>query len=121
MPINPRINLDDSPWKDDDTAWFEQNPGRSHRMRMPFACESDKEVAETRCGYGLIMLVRQVEPDCRVRARPYLRADLLPLPDDEATAHGLFEVAVRHEGMPADREALDALIAKYTIDGERGQ
>ena len=42
-------------------------------------------------------------------------------PDDEALAHALFEVAVKHEAAPPDGEALDALIAKYTVPKEPGQ
>ena len=59
------------------------------------------------------MLVRQVEPGSRMRAGFYLNADWLPVPDDEAFAHTLFEVAVRREAVPPDRQALCTLIEKY--------
>jgi hypothetical protein len=44
----------------------------------------------------------------------FLSIDLLPLPDDEAVAHALFEIAARREAIPPDDEALEALIKKYT-------
>src|SRR5262249_26477192 len=37
------VSVLNSPWKDDDRAWFEQNPKRSHRARLPFPGEADKE------------------------------------------------------------------------------
>jgi hypothetical protein len=110
----PNANLLDHPWKDDDRQWFQQNQERSHRARMPFPGQVDKEVAETPAGHALIMLVRQVEPGSRRRAVVFLDANFLPLPDDEAVAHALFEVAVGREAVPADRQALCNLIQKYT-------
>jgi hypothetical protein len=46
------INLLDSPWKDDDCSWFEQNRSRSHRARSPFPGECDEEVAKTPAGHS---------------------------------------------------------------------
>ena len=37
------------------------------------------------------------------------------MPDDEAAAHALFEMAVRREPVPPDRQALIALIEKYSV------
>jgi hypothetical protein len=37
------VSLGDQPWKKDDADWFEQNPKRSHRARLPFPSEADKE------------------------------------------------------------------------------
>jgi hypothetical protein len=108
------VNVLDHPWTDDDRNWFAQNQERSHRARMPFPGEADKEAAGTPAGHALIVLLRQVEPGSRIRAGFYLNADLMPLPDDEATAHGLFEMAVGREAVPSDRQALCALIEKYT-------
>ena len=51
----------------------------------------------------------------RLRAVVCLNADLLPLPDEEAVAHALLRVAGRREPVPPDRQALCALINKYTV------
>jgi hypothetical protein len=95
-----QVNLSDSPWKDDDRIWFEQNPTRTHRMRMPFPGEYDAEARDAPPGHVLLVLVRQVEPGSRIRPGVYLDNDLLPVPDDEAVA-----CAVRGgdgAGMPPD-------------------
>jgi hypothetical protein len=115
----PGVNLLDSPWKDDDRDWFEQNQERSHRLRMPFPGELDGLAAKTPAGHALILLVRQVEPGRRIRAAVSLSANLLPLPDDEAIAHALFEVAIRRGAVPPDRQALIALIEKYKTEGQQ--
>jgi hypothetical protein len=115
------ISVLDTPWKDGDRSWFEQNRQRSHRIRMPFPGEADKEAAKAPPGHALIVLLRQVEPGKRIKGGFCLNADLLPVPDDEAVAHALFEVAARHETVPRNGEALNILIAKYTVDRERGQ
>jgi hypothetical protein len=107
------VNLLDRPWKSDDRAWFERNPSRAHRVRMPFPGEADKEAAETPAGHALILLLRQVEPGTRIKVGFHLNAELLPVPDDEAIAHALFEVAVGHEPVPRDQQARFALIEKY--------
>jgi hypothetical protein len=112
-----QVNPPDGPWKEDDRLWFEQNPARSHRLRPPFACESDQEAP---AGCTLLVAVRQVEPGCRLRPVVCLNTDLLPLPDDEAAAHALFEAVSGHEAMPHDHEGLNALIQKYAVGG-RGQ
>ena len=116
-----KVSVLNSPWKDEDRAWFEQNPKRSHRARMPLPGEADKETAMAPAGHVLIMLLRQVEPGTRLKAGFYLNAELLPVPDDEATAHALFEVAVRHEAVPPSRQALSALIRKYAVTQEPGR
>jgi hypothetical protein len=46
--------------------------------------------------------------------------DLLPLLDDEAVAHALIEVAMGHETVPRDRQALCALINKYRVHRTQG-
>jgi hypothetical protein len=86
-------------------------------MRLPFPGEVDKEVAKTPVGHVLIVLVRQVEPGSRIRAA--VRCNVLPLLDDEAAAHALFEVATRREAVPPDRQALCALIEKYSVHGSQ--
>ena len=49
-PQAPRVlmSLFDSPWKDNDKAWFEENPDRSHRLRPLFPGEIDFELAARR-------------------------------------------------------------------------
>jgi hypothetical protein len=108
----PNVTVRDYPWKSDDRDWFERNQGRSHRARKPFPGELDEEVA-------MIMLVRQVEPGRRIRAAVSCRADWMPLPDDEAAAHALFEVAMQREAVPPDRQALCALTKKYSVRGSQ--
>jgi hypothetical protein len=103
----------DHPWKTDDRLWFEGNPKRSHRVRMPFTGEFDELGANAPAGHALIILVRQVKPGTRARHGFYLNADLIPVPNDEAIAHVLFDVATRREPMPRNGWALNALIAKY--------
>jgi hypothetical protein len=109
-----RINPFPSAWKDDDRNWFDGNPARTHRVRMPFPGEADDVAATTPAGHALIMLVRQVEPGSRIKATLYLNANLLPAPDNEAVAHALFEIAVGHEPMPRVGPALEALVEKYS-------
>jgi hypothetical protein len=106
----PGVNVLDSPWKDEDRGWFERNQKRSHRLRMPLPGEGDEEAAKTPAEHALILLVRQVEPGKRIRAAVSISANLLPVPDDEAAAHALFEVAMQREAVPSDRQALRALI-----------
>jgi len=116
-----QANPPDGPWKDDDRSWFERNPKRSHRVRMPFPGEIDNVVVGTPVGRVLIMLVRQIEPGRRLRGAIAINADWLPLSDDEAVAHALFEVAVKREAAPPDSEALDALVQKYAMPGKPNQ
>jgi len=110
------VNTTDSPWKDADREWFEQNPTRAHRVRSPFHGEADKEAANTPVGHALVMLVRQLQPGRRLRAAVFLDANLLPLPNDEAVVHALFEAAIGREALPPDRQALSTLIKKYTME-----
>ena len=112
------VVLLDHPWKDDDRAWFQRNPTRSHRARMPFPGEVNEMVAAIQSGHALIMLVRQVKPGVRMRGACELNADLLPLPDDETVLHALFDFTTQHGG--GSREALDVLIEKYKMQ-ELGQ
>jgi hypothetical protein len=113
VPVAPKLNLLDQPWKANDRDWFERNPKRSHRVRIPFPGELVEEAAKVPTGKARLMLVRQLEPGSRLRPNLCLDADLLPLPDDEAVAHALFEVAIGREAMPVDRQAFCVLIEKY--------
>jgi hypothetical protein len=109
----PKVNPHDGPWKEDDRDWFAQNPKRSHRARLPFPGEANKEAAGSPAGHTMIMLVRQVEPGSRLKTNFYLTADALPVPDDEATIHALFEIAAQREPLPPNLQAFFALIEKY--------
>jgi hypothetical protein len=111
----------DYPWKSDDKLWFEQHPKRSHRMRSPFPGEVDELAAQAPPGHVPIIAVRQIEKGFRLRPGLYLSIDLLPVPDDEATAHALFEAAVGREAVPKDDNALRALAEKYTAHKESSQ
>src|SRR5262249_4623947 len=63
--------------------------------------------------------LREAMADARKTDRiVYLNADVLRVPDDEAVAHALFEVAMRREAVPRHGEALCALINKYTARRE---
>jgi hypothetical protein len=116
-----KVNFSTTPWIVDDDDWFVKNPSRSHRVRMPFPGECDEAVAKAPPGTALIILVRQVKPGTRVRAGNVLGTNFLPVPDDEATIHALFEVAMQREPVPPDDEALRTLIEKYTVHREPGQ
>ena len=110
-PLN--VSVLDTPWKDNDRSWFEQNRERSHRARMPFPGELDGDAAKPPAGHVPIMLVRQVEPGSRIKARLFLDVVSLPVPDDEATIHALFEIAAQREPLPPNLQAFFALIEKY--------
>ena len=114
-----KVNFSATPWIVDDDNWFAQNPSRSHRVRMPFPGECDEAVAKAPAGTALIILVRQVKPGTRVRAGNVFGTNFLPVPDDEATIHALFEVAMGREPVPPDDEALRALIEKYKMESRQ--
>ena len=116
VPFTPRIALLDHPWKDDDREWFKRNPNRSHRARKPFPGEADMQGLAAPAGHELLLLLRQTEPGSRMKVGFYFNVGVLPLPDDEATIHALFEVVAGREPMPTDGTALDALIMKYTLE-----
>ena len=121
FPRVPDVYLLDYPWTDSDRTWFARNPARAHRARMPLPGEVDDETTAAPVGQALVMLVQHVEPGCLVRTGLYLDASLLPVPDDEATIHALFEMAMRREPLAPDRRALIALIEKYSAAREPGQ
>jgi hypothetical protein len=114
-----RLNRAATPWIIDDDNWFERNPSRSHRARMPLPGECDEKIATAPAGTALVILVRQVEPGTRIRAGNFLGTNFLPVPDDEATVHMWFEVAMQREPVPPDDEALRALIEKYKMESRQ--
>ena len=108
-----RISVLDSAWKTDDRLWFEQHPERSHRARLAFSGEADEVVVKVPPGHVLLMLVRQAEPGKRVRTGFFLNTDLWPVPDDDAIAHALFDVATRLQAVPQGSAERAALVEKY--------
>jgi hypothetical protein len=117
QPRHGSIHVLDRPWKKDDRDWFERHAERSHRARLPFAGEVEQSAAPQ--GHQLLMLVRQVEPGKRIRAGLFISSQLPPVPDVEAIAHALFDVATEREPIPRDGKAMLALIRKYTIQDPR--
>jgi hypothetical protein len=115
------VTLQDYPWKDDDRIWFERNPTRTHRVRVAFPGEADAAAAQAPADHVLVIPVRQLEPGFRIRGGFFLRADLLPVPDDEAIAHALFDIAEGRELVPANDEMLAALLGKYQAHTDGGQ
>jgi hypothetical protein len=110
-----RVNFTATAWITNDDDWFAQNPSRSHRARAPLSGECDEKIAMAPPGTALIILVRQIKPGTRLRVGQIFGANFLPVPDDEATIHALFEVAMKREPVPPDDEALRALIEKYKM------
>jgi hypothetical protein len=55
------------PWTRDDREWFEKNPSRSHRMRLPFPDEFNQMKAKIPAGCAMIVLVRQITPGDRMK------------------------------------------------------
>jgi hypothetical protein len=111
-----QISTEDRPWKADDRVWFEQNPSRSHRARAPFPNEfdgCDERLTKVPPGRALTVLLRQVEPGTRIKTVLEFNAAWLPVPNDEAVIHALFEIAAGREPVPTDDVELQTLIEKY--------
>jgi hypothetical protein len=92
----PRFHTADSPWKADDAAWFEANPGRSHRLRPMLEGEAAAlfgagSIPELPPAHEHAVIVRQVEPRKRIRIT-FGRNLEVPIPDVEAVIHALFDV-----------------------------
>jgi hypothetical protein len=102
-------------WKIDDRTWFEKNPTRSHRARMPFGSDHYTYVSMDRPECAPLVLVRQTSPGTWLRLGFDLSASMVPPPDDEALIHAMFEVASGREPPPASMQAMMALRNKYAI------
>jgi hypothetical protein len=111
----------DSLWRIDDRTWFEKNPTRSRRARMPFDGEDFLFVTEALPGCSSLVLVRQIKPGARQRLGFDLTTALLPLPDDEALIHAMFEIASKREPAPTTMPALNALREKYAVPAFDGR
>ena len=122
LPAPGQVTLRDTAWKADDRTWFAAHPDRSHRARLPFPGEFDvKDVAaEVRAGHVLILLVRQVAPGQRIKLGFNIKAALWPVPDIEAAAHALFDIASGKQPVPANAAAFCALVEQY-FGSERTQ
>lgn len=110
------FNLLDSAWKDDDRAWFEQNPTRTHRIRPLYPDEDDGRVPPL-VGHDALVLVRQIEPGLRAKRSFYFKQQMmLPVPDgeggEEALAHALFDMVDNGE-LLTNTKRLFALIDRY--------
>jgi hypothetical protein len=114
-----KVNFSTTPWIADDDDWFAKNPSRSHRARTPLPGEADKETAEAPPGTALVILVRQIKLGTRLRVGHILGTNFLPVPDDEATIHALFEMAMGRETVPHDDESLRVLIEKYKMESRQ--
>jgi hypothetical protein len=118
QPPHPLISVLDHPWKKDDREWFEQHPGRSHRARFPFDGEVGPEELVAPEGHRLLVLLRQVEPGKRIKTGFFISNELLPVPDAEAVAHALFDIATRRVPVPRNGEEMCTLIEKYQTPRE---
>lgn len=108
------VSMLDHPWKEDDRVWFERHPDRAHRARLPYPGEDEVcgGVSEpTPEGHQMIVLLRQIKPGVRLKNGFYLNAEMLPVPEDEAFAHALFDLVER--GGAFNGDDLGALIEKY--------
>lgn len=108
--------LDDLPWKRDDADWFEKNPTRAHRIRLEFPGEFNGQISAPPAGFVSIVVVRQLSPGFRLRS-PLAHPKHFPIPEDEATAHALFDMDAQGKLGPNCGAELDALIEKYRLEG----
>jgi len=118
QPPHPLISVLDHPWKKDDREWFEQHPERSHRARFPFDGEVGPEELVAPGGHRLLVLLRQVEPGKRIKSGFFISDELLQVPDVEAVAHALFDIATRRVPVPRNGKEMCALIEKYQASRE---
>jgi hypothetical protein len=89
-------------------------PERSHRARLPFAGEIEPERSgPAPDGHQLLLLIRQVEPGRRIKVGFFIPSQILPVPDSEAIAHALFDIATARVPIPRNGAAMCALIEKY--------
>jgi hypothetical protein len=106
-------NVLDAPWKDNDRRWFEAHPQRAHRLRPPLPGEIDgtplADLAKNHAGAAVVMTIRQVRPGERMRGGLCVDVGMLPMPDNEAFAHALFDLAAS----PGTVEEFRALVEKY--------
>lgn len=97
------------PHKRDDRLWFEQNPTRSHRVRPAFPGEGVNE-----CW----VIVRQIKPGTRQRV--IFTRESSP-PDDERTAHILFDMIVEARAAGRTGISADLIYARLAAMPEGGR
>src|SRR5216684_2156650 len=117
-----RLNTEDSAWKDDDARWFKANGARSHRLRAVFPSELEGMPHANNplpAGHEYQMLVRQVEPGVRVRL-PFCRNVGVPIPDNEALIHAIFDVVAASEGGVVGSALVAELAMRYASTGDAG-
>lgn len=104
-----------SPWSTDDRQWFARNPTRAHRLRPPLPQEAEQhELLPTiKEGYGLRVIIRQVEPGARIRQFFYLNADLPDPSGCEFLCHALFDAVISGEELPPPRQIAERATVLY--------
>jgi hypothetical protein len=107
------LNAQEAPWKADDAAWFAAHPDRTQRARPAAAGEWPQYVSTT--------IVRQIAPGSRIKTGFSIPDDDLPVPDEEAMLHGLFDLAVQRarerSDAPLGREEVTAARERYLTGG----
>jgi hypothetical protein len=113
-----RLNVIDDNGTHPDDAWFEQHPDRAHRTRLPLLGEPDDPPEYLPRGVVRVAVIRQIMPRARLRRCITLpRTWWIELPDLEAVAHFLFEVACQREPPPLDFEMLLRMAQRYVPKG----
>ena len=115
-----RWSFKDTPWKSADAAWFKANPTRAHRLRARFAGEFDQDdqTLLPEAGYEPIVIVRQVEPGCRIR-RVFNVNTEIAIPDIEEVLHAIFDQLT--SGGDLSVAAVAELAIKYCSAAESSQ
>lgn len=114
---NTTLDLSDNQWKEDDAGWFQDNPGRSHRLRSMFPGEGSSfpdgfSSSSAPPDHEVEILVRQVEVGKRIRT-PFFRNSKIDIPDLEPIIHALFDIAASEHngrGMVSASEVADLAI-----------
>lgn len=88
-----------TPWKQDDAAWFKKHNKRSHRLRPMIEGEVatlPKEITSATIpeNHSLEILVRQIEPGARIRA-VFCRNKEIKIPDQEEVIHAIFDIVAQ--------------------------
>jgi hypothetical protein len=88
-----------APWREDDRAWFEAHPDRSHRVRRayPRECPGCSHIA-----------VRQVQEGKRLR-QPIILPDDMPEDAPEEPAWAIFDLAIEARAKGAEGVASGAI------------
>jgi len=118
------VNYWPTPWQEDDRKWFEENPTRSHRLRP---CSLGEEESfegvktEPPPGYEMQVIVRQLEPGCRMRF-PFFRNTAVPLLDSEPFLHAVFDLHIdkqkKNDMTPVTTKSVAELAMQYATSFE---